>query len=252
MENNETRTGIEIDFRHILKVVWRRLWMVLLVGALTGAIAWGYAWFTIEPTYASSVLMCVDNQYPGSPGYSSSQLEAAKILAKTNMDILRSRRVLEEANKRAGLKYSYGQMRGMVSASANEDTHLFTFTVTCESAQNAYKLATAIGEVLPGVSEEALIGSSVSVIDKAVLNKNPVGPNRARYALLGALVGMSLILLLIVLADIMDTTIRSEDFLAVAYEDVPLLAVIPPVNGSSKYGYTAKATDKGSAAGGAK
>lgn len=252
MENNETREGIEIDFQHILKAIWRRLWLVLLVGALAGAITWGYAWFTIEPTYASSVLMCVDNQYPGSPGYSSSQLEAAKMLAKTNMDILRSRTVLEEAGKRAGLKYSYGQMRGMVTAMANEETHLFTFTVTCGNAKDAYKLATAIGEVLPSVSEEALIGSSVSVIDAAVLNKNPVGPNYTRYALLGVLVGMSLVLLLIVLADVMDTTIHSEDYLAVAYGDIPLLAVIPPVNSGNKYGYTVKDNGNGNMAGGAR
>ena len=251
MENNEAQTGIEIDFRHILKVIWRRLWLILLVGAVAGAVAWSYAHFMIAPTYSSSVLMCVDNQYPNSPGYSSSQLEAAKILAKTNMDILRSRTVLQEAGKLAGLNYSYGQMRSMVSATANDETHLFTFTVTCEDPQHAYKLATAIGEVLPGVSEQALIGSSVSVIDNAVLNRTPVGPNESRYGILGFLIGAVLTLALLILMDVLDTTIHSEEFLTTKYEDVPLLAVIPPVNSSGKYGYGAKEA-KGRTAGGAK
>lgn len=252
MENNETHSGFEIDLQHILKVVWRRAWLILMVGAILGAAAWSYAHFMIDATYSSSVLMCVDNQYPGSPGYSSSQLEAAKILAKTNMDILKSRKVLEEAGKLAGLKYSYGQMRSMVSASANEETHLFTFTVTCKNPYHARRLAHAIGEVLPSVSEKALIGSSVSVIDNAVLNKNPVGPNEGRYLMLGFLVGAFLMLAFVVLEDMMDTTIRSEEYLAAAYEDVPLLAVIPPSNSTgSKYSYTTK-DKRGNAAGGAK
>ena len=252
MENNETRNGLEIDIQHILKVVWYRHWVILLAGILVAVAAWGYAHFTVAPTYASSVLMCVDNQYPNSPGYSSSQLEAAKILAKTNMDILKSRRVLEEAGKLAELKYTYSQMKSMVSASANDETHLFSFTVTCGNAEDAYKLAKAIGEVLPGVSEDALIGSSVSVIDNAILNPNPVGPNEGRYATLGFLIGAVIALTVIILTDIVDTTIRTEDFLTVHYEDVPLLAVIPPVNTTNtKYSYTPK-DSANNTAGGAK
>ena len=252
MENNETHSGFEIDIQHILKVALRRAWLILLVGAIVGAAAWSYAHFMIDPTYSSSVLMCVDNQYPGSPGYSSSQLEAAKILAKTNMDILRSRTVLEEACKRANLNYTYSQMRSMVSASANEETHLFTFTVTCKNPYHARRLAHAIGEVLPGISEQALIGSSVSVIDNAVLNKNPVGPDEGRHLMLGFLVGAFLMLTFVVLEDMVDTTIRSEEYLAAAYEGVPLLAVIPPSNASgNKYSYTTK-EKRGNAAGGAK
>lgn len=252
MENNEARNGFEIDIRRILKVVLHRYWVILLVGVLAGAACWAYAHFMVTPTYSASVLMCVDNQYPGSPGYSSSQLEAAKILAKTNMDILRSRTVLEEAGKKAGLKYSYAQMRKMVTASANDETHLFTFTVTCENAKEAHKLATAIGEVLPGISEKALIGSSVSVIDNAVYNPNPVGPNENRYAMLGLMVGAALALTVIVLADVMDTTIRSEEFLTANYEEVPLLAVIPPINSnSSKYSSYAYKEKNEDTAGGA-
>lgn len=252
MENNEARAGIEIDFQRILKVIWRRLWLVLLAGFLVGAAAWSYAHFMITPTYSSSVLMCVDNQYPGSPGYSSSQLEAAKILAQTNMDILRSRKVLVEAGKVAELKYSYGQMRSMVSASANEETHLFTFTVTCENPNHAYKLAKAIGQVLPGVSEDALIGSSVSVIDDAILNKNPVGPDEGRYLMLGFLIGAFITLAIIILDDMMDASIHSEEYLNATYDGIPLLAVIPLSNATgNKYNYTTK--DKHSnPAGGAK
>lgn len=253
MENNEIRNGFEIDIRHILKVVWHRLWVILLAGILVGVVTWSYAHFMIPQTYSSSALMCVDNQYPGSPGYSSSQLEAAKILAKTNMDILRSRTVLEEAGKKAGLKYSYSQMRKMVTATANDETHLFTFTVTCENARDAHKLAVAIGEVLPGISEKALIGSSVSVIDEAVYNPNPVGPNENRYALMGFLLGATLALTAIVLTDVMDTTIRSEEFLTATYEEVPLLAVIPPINSnSSKYSNYAYKENRDNGAGGAK
>ena len=54
-------------------------------------------------------------------------------------------------------------------------------------------------------------------------------------------------LLIIVVADLLDSTIHSEEYLSAVYDDVPLLAVIPPVNGdknsySSYNSYAAKTT----------
>lgn len=56
-------------------------------------------------------------------------------------------------------------------------------------------------------------------------------------AVLGALVTMAAV----VAGDLLDTSINSEEFLAEAYEDIPLLAVIPDAedskSGNSYKGY---------------
>lgn len=240
MDNKEAQTGWEIDVRHILSVVAKKLWMILLAGVLLGSVAWGYARFFITPTYASSVMFYVNNQYPDSPGFSSSQVTAAQELARTYMVILKTRTVLEEVNSVAGLNYSYGQLRSMVSAEAVNETDVFVVTVTCTDPQDAYQLANALEQVLPDKINTEVDGSALRMVDGAIQNNNKVGPNYSRHALLGAAIGIGLSLLIVVVTDILDSTVHSEEYLATVYEDVPLLAVIPPVN-SDKSGYSSYA-----------
>ena len=244
MDNREAQNGVEIDIRHVLSAVAKKLWMILLTGCLLGSIAWGYAVFFITPTYASSVMFYVNNQYPDSPGFSSSQMTAAQELARTYMVILETRTVLEEVNSTAGLNYSYGQLRSMVSAQAVNETDVFVVTVTCTNPEDAYLLASALEQVLPAKINTEVDGSSLRMVDGAIRNNSKVGPNYTRHALLGAAIGVLLSLMVVVVADIMDSTIHSEEYLSTVYENVPLLAVIPSVdNDKNGYGsYTAKVT----------
>jgi capsular polysaccharide biosynthesis protein len=237
MENNEVKNEIQIDLRRILFAVWNHIWMVLISGALIGGIALGYAYFMVTPTYSSSVQLYVNNQPENSPGFSSSQLQASQILADTYMVILESRVVLEKVNEVAGLKYTYGQLKSMVTAAAVNETDVFNVTVTATNPDHAYKLAKAIEEVLPSRIDEIVDGSSVRVVDMAVKNTKPVGPVYSRYALLGVMIGFALSLILVVLVEVTNTTVQTEDYLTTTYKDLPLLAVIPPTEGGDKYGY---------------
>lgn len=246
MGNNDTRKEWEIDIRHVLFAVRRRLWLILLVGVLLGALGLGYAVFGLEPTYASSVMFYVNNQQEGSDGFVSSQVTAAQELARTYMVILETRSVLTKAQERAnanallheqkdGIKavqmyYQYNQLKSMVTAEAVDNTDVFTVKVTAKSPREAFLLAEALGTILPEVVNEEVEGSRLRMVDAAVQNNNQVGPNYSRFAILGAMFGVFVTLAIVVIADIADTTIHSEDFLSAAYSDLPLLAVIPSLD----------------------
>ena len=262
MENNNTRREWEVDIHHVLFAVVRRLWLILLCGVLLGALGLGYAVFGLEPTYSSSVMFYVNNQQEGSDGFISSQVTAAQELARTYMVILETRSVLNAAQKRAnenalvheredGIKaiqmnYQYSQLKGMVSAEAVDNTDVFIVTVVAKSPREAYLLAEALETVLPEIINEEVEGSRLRPVDEAVQNNNQVGPNYSRFTVLGALVGMMICLALVVIADITDTTIHSEEFLSAAYSDFPLLAVIPSLDDKDpRYsGYASSRTGK--------
>lgn len=237
MENNENHSGLEIDILHILKVVWSRFWMILLVGVLAGSLAVGYAWFMVTPTYASSIQFYVNNQYPDSPGFSSSQITAGRELVDTYLVVLESRNVLEDVLEMTELDYTYSQLKNMVSAAAVNETEVFTVTVTGTDPEHAYQFADALANILPDKIAAVVDGSAVRVVDYPVKNNNPVGPDYSRYALVGVLAGLFLSLAVVIVNDIMDTRIHSEEYLSTVYKDVPLLAVIPPAGSTGKNGY---------------
>lgn len=227
MEKREKQDIIEMDLTRLLTALWSKAWILLLVGALTAILTFGYAWFFIAPTYSASVQLYVNNNYVDSPGFSSSQIAAAQDLADTYMVIMESRNVLDDVRERTKLGYSYGQLKGMVSASSVNETEVFEVTVICGNYQHAAMIANAITEVLPDKIAAVVEGSSVRVVDYAVENPNPVGPNYRSYLLIGAFLGCAISAVAVVVADLMDTTINSEEYLSQVYGNLPLLAVIP-------------------------
>lgn len=270
MENKETKREMEIDMRHILQVIWRRSWIVLLVGVLFGAIGFGYAKLTIVPEYSSNVMFYVNNQQEGSDGFTSSQVTAAQELARTYMVILETYTVLDTAQTKANenaikyeeeegvkaikLSYNYAQLKNMVTAQAVDETDVFIVTVTSNSPREAFLLAEALEDVLPEVVNTDVEGSRLRMVDPARPSNTPVGPTAKSYSMLGFVLGVGLGLLVTVLAAIMDTTIHSEDYLSNTYSDLPLLAVIPSVEEAktNHYGNYSPTAPQGSSMGGAK
>jgi len=235
MENKE-KEGLEVDLKRLLMAVLYRWWIILLASILCGTAAFCYAWFGKTPVYASTVQLYVNNNYVDSPGYSSAQIMAAKDLAATYMVILESRNVLDVVSQKTDGAYSYAQLKSMVSATAINETEVFQVTVKGTNYKDVAVIANHIADILPEKISAIVEGSSVRVVDKAVENPNPVGPNYENYILLGAAVGLVLIVVFVILLDIMDTSIQSEEYLIQVYGKLPLLAVIPGAESTGSYG----------------
>ena len=60
-ENSNKQDYFIIDFLHIARTVWHRIWIVILSGVIIGALGFCYATFLIPPKYSSSVMLYVNN-----------------------------------------------------------------------------------------------------------------------------------------------------------------------------------------------
>ncbi len=237
MEYNEKDQGIELDIGRIFTVLWRRVWVILLAGVLVATVAFSYAWFLVSPVYESSAKIYVRNVYDGNNGaYSQAQIDGAKELAQTYMVLLDSRPVWEQVQQKTGLEYSEDQLSSMVGVNAINDTEVFQIVVRAYDYKHAAMIATALTDVLPGILSDVVEGGSVRVVEYPVEDPKPVGPSYAKYMMLGAALGVFLSAVIIILLDLMDNYIDTENYLTNKYEDIPLLAVIPCDEGN-KYGY---------------
>ena len=235
---NEKRETTEIDLKKLFFALVRRGWLIIMAAVIFAVAGYSYATFMIAPSYNSSVKLYVNNTYGiNSPGFSSSQLDAAQSLASTYMVFLESRDVLAEVAKASGLDYSAGQIGGMISASAVNETEVFKVTVTCGNSRDAMIIAEAVAEVLPEKISSFVEGSSVVVVEHAIENTSPVGPNVRKYVITGFLAGALLVCAFVVVKNLLDTSIDDEEYLTQRYGDIPLLAVIPDTEGSKGSSY---------------
>lgn len=234
----ENKELIEIDIKRIFMALLRRWWIVAMAGILCAALLFGYAYFFVTPQYSASIKVYVNNTYgTSSPGFSSSQISAAQSLARTYMVILKSRPVMDEVAEITGLPYTYNQLVNMTMSGTISETEVFETRVTCTNYKHAAQIANAIAEVLPDRIKEVVEGSSVVVVERAMENPARVSPSYRTHALLGFVIGALLAAAAIVILDLMDNSIHSEEYLEETYQDMPLLAVIPDTENPKASGY---------------
>lgn len=245
MERHEknTKDYYVIDLAHIVKVIWQRLWVVVLVSVLTTAIGFSMAAFVIPPTYSSSIMLYVNNSSfsVGDLGFSisSSELTAAQSLAKTYTVLLKNRTTLERLINEIHTDYTWEEIYDMIESGPVNETEVMQVTVTCRNPYDAQRIANGIAKVLPQRVAEIVEGATMEVVDSAVVELEKVAPSVAAYTAVGFLLGVLLSVLVLVIIALMDNTVHDEEYVIRAY-DYPILAKVPSLNatGGKKYGYT--------------
>lgn len=242
MEKQEKniREYYSIDVIHILKSLWRRVWVIAICGLLAAAIGFSYSAFVLKPTYSSSIKLYVNNSSfsLGNANFSitSSELTAAQSLVKTYGEILSSRSTLERVAEKSELDYTWKHIAGMIKFAPAGETEIMKVTVTCKDPYEACRIANTIAEVLPVRISEIIDGASMEVVDSAIPELNKVAPSITNYTAIGLILGVVLSAGVLVVLALMDGTIHDEEYVLRTYE-YPILGKVPNLLGSGNKSY---------------
>lgn len=236
-KKNEDSQEFVVDIRFLLKVLLKKSWLILLTGIVCAAVSVFYSIFFVTPKYSSSVMLYVNNKSlnlgSGDFSISASDLSASQSLIDTYIVILSNRTTMQQVAEQAEVDYHYGKLMSMISTSKVEGTEIFRVTVTSEDPHEAAHIANSIAAVLPGRISDIIDGSSMKVVDSAIVNYNKVSPDVTGDAIKLFLIGAALMALVISFFAIIDDTIVNEDHVTQKY-DIPILAVIPDIDSSNK------------------
>ena len=193
MNNNNSlpKDEIEIDLLDIAGLLIKKSWIIILSMIIVGAILFSYSMFFIAPTYKASAKMYVNNSNISSDNISisSSELSAARGLLDVYIIILKTRMTLDKVIDKLELDYTYEELYEMVSAYSINDTEVFEITVTCTDPWEAKMIVDKIVEILPQRIADVVEGSSVSLVDHAVVPTVKAGPDCVKYAVMGFIIG---------------------------------------------------------------
>ena len=252
-QSNET----EIDLSRMMGALVSKAWLLGIVAVVCAIATFLGTMFFITPTYKSTAKFYVNNSSWSSLGdvaldsISSGDITAARGLVKTYIVILNTRETLNDVIDYAGVNLTYGQLKGMITAQAVDDTEVFQVVVTSPDPAEAEKVATAIGYILPNRIKDIIDGTSAKVVEAAVVAASPSSPNYTKNTLIGCLAGLLLTAALIILRELLDITVRTEEDVTASCSH-PVLASVPDMEnrpkghhyGYGKYGKTKSAYDK--------
>ena len=123
----------------------------------------------------------------------------------------------------------------MIEAGAVNSTEVFSISVTSASPEEAEKIANTIAELLPNRIADIVEGSSVRIVDYAVVPSKKTSPSLSKNTMLGFVLSCGVFTVLYLLDDV----VHNEDYVRVTF-DLPLLAVVPDLtekNSRSNYYY---------------
>lgn len=227
---DRTEEYMEVDLLQLVKALWHKAWVIFLFMIAFGGVAFSISSFLIVPMYQSSVLMYVNNsstaQGSTQLSISKAELEAAQTLVNTYVVILMTRTTLNEVIELAELSYSYQGLREMISAAAVNSTEVFEITVRSKDPKETELIANTITKVLPDRISSIVDGSSVRIVDYAVVPTISYTPKIKKNTAAGMAAGFLIGCMVIVLFTMFDHSIRSEEYLMERYQ-LPMLSVIP-------------------------
>lgn len=251
MEKQEknTKEYYTIDVLHIVKSLWRRVWVIGLCGLLAAVMGFSMAAFLIAPTYSSHVKLYVNNSSfsLGNTSFSitSSEQTAAQNLVRTYGVILDSRSTLLRVIEKADVDYSWKQLSSMIEYKTANDTEIMQVTVTCGNPYEASRIANTIAEVLPVRISEIIDGASMEVVDSAIPDTEKVAPSITQYTAIGMALGVLVSVFGLTVLALLDDTIHDEEYVLNTY-DYPILGKVPNLlnAGSKSYSYYSQKSSK--------
>lgn len=227
MQNQEDQE-IEIDLREIAGLLFSRLWILILSGIAVGIIAGTVTRLTYVPMYTStSELYILGN--PGGISISSlTDLQIGSQLTLDYMELMESRPVIQQMAKRSNLDMTYEEIleSNMIELENPENTRCLRISVTTEEPELSKEIVNNLTEVGRKRIAEVMNATEPNIVYDGVTGTLSEDSHFMRNTALGFIAGAFIAGFIVVVAYLMDDTIKSSEDLE-KYLGLNTLGTIP-------------------------
>jgi Capsular polysaccharide biosynthesis protein len=221
------------SIRKLIALLVNKIWLLIVTTLIFGLGAFLVSRFLISPRYESFTTMYVKNSAVTTEKEASvalNDLYASKSLASTYMTVLSSDAVMKQVGNKLtemyemeGLeqiftvkddKISIASIKKCFSMTAVNETEVIKITANTLNPDVSADMCNIMAEIAPEFLIRVVGAGSVEIIDKAVPEKTPVSPNVKLISLIGAIIGLSFAVFLVLLFDYFDDTVKDTEELS--------------------------------------
>lgn len=217
----------EIDVFQLVKVLWKRKFLIVLTALVAGLAAFAYSSFVIQPQYTSTTRIYVVNRNQADkPGLTNQDLQAGSYLVKDYREIILSQDVLEKVVADQSLAMDAKTLGRKVSVTVPADTRIVSISVRDGKPEEASRIANALREVAAQKIISVTRVSDVTTLEEARPATSPSSPNIRRNTMMATIAGVGFVTIIVLLVELLDDRVkRPEDIEEVMH--ISLLGVIP-------------------------
>lgn len=231
-----------------------KLWLIIVVTLIGGVIGYCYSRFMLPLEYSSHISMYVQSYTLREDAEQQvNNISNSKQLINTYIQVLKDDAVMEAVSDRLeniypreilaenftmqGDNITPSSLRSCISISSVADTSALNINTTTKNPEVAAAICNNLAAVANDYIQQAVSVGSISSIDTAKVYYSPVAPNIPKNTLLGLAAGLMLIMLIILVVDFFDNTIKEASSLSSKYNKA-IIGEIP------NFGHTGKKKKK--------
>lgn len=211
--DNQEKDLIQLDIMLLLRRIWEKKILIVLVTLLFTAVSLAVSIFVITPKYASTTKVYVVNQTKDEKKAITTQdVQLGSLLVKDYKEIILSNKVMEDSAEKSGLGLTAKELAKKVSVEAPKDTRIISITVQDKDPQVASDLANTVKEISADQIKEVTKIDDVTTLEEAKAATSPNSPNIPKNAILATALGFILAVAGVVLFELLDDRVkRAED-----------------------------------------
>jgi capsular polysaccharide biosynthesis protein len=223
----------ELDLRDLLTYFLNKIVYFMIIVAAVVTMGCLYSVFLQTPVYTSETSVILTGFSNEQSSITQSDLTVNSKLVGTYQVIVKSNRVLKQVIENLNLNYATEELADMITVTSVNDTEIIKISVTNESAQDAYSIASEVANVFSVEAKDLYNLSNVSILDDAELADEPSNMNIVKQIAIFVAVGILLGFVVIFITYYFDTTIKSAQDVERKFE-LTILGSIPDYSKKKK------------------
>ena len=199
-----------------LMIVW-----TLLVGVLGFVVAQ----FVVVPKYTATTEILVNQKHSNdNNGQAYTNQQADIQMINTYKDLITNQVVLNKVSHQlnsAKVAREYGrsynmpvsELKDTISIQTQQNSQVFTVAVKTDDPNLSAATANTIAQVFKKQIKKIMSVNNVTIVSRAAAPDSPSFPNVKLITLAGAVLGLLLSMIYLIIKELMDTTIKDDEFM---------------------------------------
>ena len=235
-----------IEIARYYKLFKKKAWILILGIVLGGVISGLITSNLIDPIYQAKTTIIIDTKNSTETTYDNVYGSNNKIqgqvtegdinfsskIAGTYMPILKSRKVIDKVINQLNLNMSYEYLSQCITTTQVNQGQIIDIEVRSKDPKMSYDVANTLPKVFSEELEKLTKFDGVQVIDSAIMPQNQVYPNVQQNKMIGAMLGLAIAILLVLIVDYLDNKLKTPQDIE-EYLELPLLGVVIRENSNS-------------------
>lgn len=227
---------IEINIRELFSMLLKKSWIIILSVSISAGIVGYYSYARLTDYYKAEATI-----FLGKEGLSASidlgMISLNNQLISDYINLMNSRLVAEEVIKRMGVDippeiiqngiYAYSSSEGKLS------TRMFRVSYQSTNPQFAADVVNHSCDIIIEKADSIFGVKNAQIIDRALVPKAPIGPNRSRNVIIAAAVGAVIGIIVIFILEFLNYTFKNPEDLE-RITGLTVLGTIPKFKGENR------------------